>query len=90
MYLGSKVDVYTGMQNLTASEYKQCDCLGTYDTLSKIGNRKPEFVCRGAEVELRLIVLRTCTCGVISHLCHNKLDVVECRKGGPGGDGPGG
>ena len=33
----------------TASEYKQFDCLGSYDTLSGIGKRKCDFVCRGAE-----------------------------------------
>ena len=58
MYLGSQVDVYTMMQNLTASEYKQFDCPGAYDTLSEIGKRKREFFCRGAEVKLRLIVLQ--------------------------------
>ena len=36
MYLGSQVG-------------KQFDCLGTYDTLSKIGKRKREFVCLQAE-----------------------------------------
>ena len=33
------------------------------------------------EFKLRLIILRTCTCEVISHLYRNKLDVVE-RGGG--------
>ena len=47
-----------------------------------------EFICRKAEVKLPLIVLRTCTCGVISHLYRNKLDVTERREGGPGGEGP--
>ena len=46
-------------------KYKQFGFLGTYDTLSEIVNRKREFVCRRAEVELRLTVLRTCTCGVV-------------------------
>ena len=76
------------MQNLTvfdsdgktASEYKQFDCLGTYDTLSEIGNRKREFAWRGAELKMRLIVLRACTCGVI----------LRRGEGGPGGEGPGG
>ena len=44
----------------TASDYKQLYCLGTYDTLSEIGKRKRELICRGAKVKLRLIVLRTC------------------------------
>ena len=52
MYLGCQVDVFTGMHNLTegkiASEYTKFDCLGTYDTVSEIGKRKREFVCRGA------------------------------------------
>ena len=59
MYLGSQIDVDTRMQILpsepkaqTASEYKQFDCLGTYDTLSEIGKRKREFVYRGAGVKL--------------------------------------
>ena len=38
-----------GEDGKTASEYS------TYDTLSQIGKRKREFVCQGAEVELRLI-----------------------------------
>ena len=66
------------MQNLTASEYKQFDCLGT---VSKIGKRKREFVSRGAEVKLRLIVYcvraHACTCGAISYLYRNKLDVAD-------------
>ena len=66
-----------GEDSKTASEYKQLDCLGAYDTLSEIRKRKREFVCRGAEFKLRLIVLRTCTCGVISHLYRNKVDVAE-------------
>ena len=37
---------------------------------------------------MRLIVLRTCTRGVISHLYRNKLDVAERGEGGPGGEGP--
>ena len=61
-----------------------------YDTLSEIEKRKREFVCRGAEVKLRLIVQRTCTCGVISHFYRNKLDVAERGDGGPGGEGLGG
>ena len=61
----------------SASSYKQLNCLGAYNTLSAIRKRKREFVCRGAEFKLRLIVLRTCTCGVISHLYRNKLDVAE-------------
>ena len=84
MYLGSQVDVYTRMQNLT-SEYKQFDCPGAYDTLSEIGKRKREFVCRGAEVKLYYSM---CTCGVISHLYHNKLDVVERGEGDLGGNDP--
>ena len=80
MYLGSQVDV----------KYKKFDCLGTFDTLSDIGKRKREFVCREAEVKLRLIVLRTSTYGVISHLYRNKLDVAETGEGGPGGEGSGG
>ena len=89
MYLDSQIDVYMRIQNLTASEYKQFDFLGTYNTLFKIGKRKREFVCRGGEVKLRLIVLRTCTCGVISRLYREKLDVAERGEGGPGGEGPG-
>ena len=58
------------------SEYKQSDCLGTSDTLSEIEKEKRIFVCQEAEVELRFIVLGTCTCGVISHLYRNKLDVA--------------
>ena len=42
----------------TVSENKQFDCSGAYDILSEIGKRKREFVCRGAEVKLRLIVLQ--------------------------------
>ena len=56
----------------------------------KIEERKREFVYRGAEVELRLIVLRTCTCGVISHLYRNKLDIAERGERGSGGEGFGG
>ena len=63
------------------SEYKQLDCLGTYDTLSKTGKRKREFVRQEAEFKLRLIILRTCTCEVISHLYRNKLDVAERGEG---------
>ena len=68
MYLGSQVVVYTRMQN--ASEHPSINSLAVisaYDALSEIGKRKREFVCRGVEVKLRLIQLRTCTCGVISH-----------------------
>ena len=60
----------------------------TYDTLSEMGKRKREFVCRGAAVQLRLIIPRTCICGIISHLYRNKLDVAERGEGGPGGEGP--
>ena len=68
-----------------ASEYKYpLGGLGKYDTSSEIGKRKREFVCQWAEVKLRLIVLRTCTCGVISHLYRNKLDVIERGEGGSG------
>ena len=74
----------------TASEYTQFDCLGTYDTLSEIGKKKREFVCRGVEVKLRLIVLRTCACGLIPHLYRNKPDVVEREEGGPGSESSGG
>ena len=70
MYLVSQADLNS------ASEYKQFDCLGTYDTLSKIGKKKHEFVCRGAKVKLRLIVLHTRTSGVISHLYRDKFDVA--------------
>ena len=70
-----------GEDGQTASEYKQLDCLGTYDTLSEIGKRKREFVCREAVFKLRLIILRTCTCEVISHLYRNKLDVAERGEG---------
>ena len=88
----------------TASEYKQfyCSqilvvysdavlrgCLSTYDTLSEKGKIKREFVCRGAEVKLRIIVLRTRTCGVISYLYRNKLDVARGGGQGVGGEGPG-
>ena len=74
----------------TASEYKQADCLGTYDTLSEIGKRKREFVCRGAKFKLRSIILRTCTFEVISHLYRNKLDVAQREGRGPGDEGPSG
>ena len=74
----------------TASEYKQLDCLGIYDTLSEIGRRKREFVYREAEFKLRLIIRRTCTGEVISHLYRNKLDVAERGERGPGGEGPSG
>ena len=100
MYLGSHVNVYTRIQNLTFQpkartvklypSIKSLIVEGTYDTLSEIGKRKREFICRGAEVKLRLIVLRTCTCVVISHLYRNKLDVAERGEEGPGGEGPGG
>ena len=53
-----------GEDGKNVSEYKQFDYLSTYDTLSGIGKRKREFFCRGVEVKLRPIVLRTC--GVIS------------------------
>ena len=69
-----------------AVKYKRLDCLGTYDTWSEIGKRKREFVCRGAEFKLRLIVLRTCTCEVTSHLYRNKLDVAERGGRGLGGE----
>ena len=46
--------------------------------------RKREFFCRGAEFKLRLIILRTCTCEVISHLYRNKLDVAERGEGSKG------
>ena len=85
IYRGSQVDVVyedAEFNCKTASEYKQFDCLGTYDTSSETGKRS---VCRGAEVKLRLIVLRTCTCGVILHLHRNKLDVAE--RGGRGSRG---
>ena len=62
--------------------------LGTYDTFSEIGKRKREFVCRGAEFKLRLIILRMCTCEVISHLYRNKLDVAQREERGPGGRKP--
>ena len=39
---------------------------------------------------MRLIILRTCTCEVISHLYRNKLDVGERGERGPGGEGPSG
>ena len=39
---------------------------------------------------MRLTELRTCTCGVISNLYRNKLDVAERGEGGLGGEGPGG
>ena len=57
------------------------DCLGTYDTLSELRKRKRENICRAAEVKLRLIVMRTGTCGVISHRCRNKLNVAESGEG---------
>ena len=65
-----------GSDGKTASEYKQFDCLGRYDSLSGIGKRKRKFVCRGAEVQLRLIVLHTCTCEQILHLYRNKFDIA--------------
>ena len=36
------------------------------------------------------MVLRTCTCEVISHLYRTKLDVNERGERGPGGEGPSG
>ena len=78
------------MDGKIASEYKQLDCLGTYETLSEIGKRKREFVCRGAEFKLRLMILRTFTCELISHLYRNKLDIVQRGGRGPGGGGPSG
>ena len=39
---------------------------------------------------MRLIIPRTCTCKVISHLYRDKLDVAEREGGGPGGEGPSG
>ena len=39
--------------------------------------RKREFVYQEEEVKLRLIVMRTCICDVISHPYHNRLDVAE-------------
>ena len=50
--------------------------------------RKREFVCQEEEVKLRLIVLRTCICGVMSHPYHNKLDVAERRKRVQGAKAP--
>ena len=96
MYRGSQIYVYTRMQNLpsepkegkAASEYKQFDCLGTDDTLSEIGKRKRESVCRRAEVKLRLIVLRACRCGVIPLLYRNKLNVTERKEGVQGAKTP--
>ena len=95
MYRGSEVDLYTKMQSLRyelkaravklhASRYKQFNCQGTINNLSEIGKRKHEFVCRGTEEKLSLIVLSTCTCGVISHLNRKKLDVAERGEGVPG------
>ena len=66
--------------------YEQLDCMGTYDTLTEIGKRKREFVYREAEFKLRSIILRTCTCEVISHLYRNKLDVAERGGRGPGAE----
>ena len=37
---------------------------------------------------MRLIVLRTGTCGVILHLHRNKLDVAEKGEDGPGAEAP--
>ena len=71
----------------TAWKYKQSDCIGTYEALSEIGKRKRKFVCRGAKIKLRSIVLHTCTCKVISHLYRNKLDVDKRGEGGPGSGG---
>ena len=51
--------LYNSILCTEAVEYEQFDCLGTYDILSKIGKRKREFVCRGAKVKLRLIVLHS-------------------------------
>ena len=59
------------------SPHKQFDSLGTYGTLSEKGKRKREFVYRGAKVKLRLIILRACTSGLISHLYRKKLHVSE-------------
>ena len=70
-----------GDHGKTAFEYEQFDCLDSYDTSSEIGQRKREFVCRGAEVKLRLIVLRMCACGVLSHLYWGRES---------GGESPGG
>ena len=75
-----------GSDGKTASAF---DCLGVYDTLSEIGKRKREFICWGAEVKLRLIVLRMCKCGVISHFYRKKLDVAERGEGGPGSESSG-
>ena len=72
-----------GKDGKTASEY-----MILYDTLSEIGKKKREFVCRETEVKLRSIVLRMWTCRVISHLCRNKLDVAERGKGVQGAKAP--
>ena len=77
-----------GEDGKTACEYKQLDCLGTYDTFSEIGKRKREFVCREAELKLRLIILRTCTCKVISYLYRNKLDIAGREEGVQGAKAP--
>ena len=50
--------------------------------------RKHEFLCQEEEVKLRLIVLRKCICGVISHPYHNKLDVAERGKRVQGAEAP--
>ena len=101
MYWDSEVDVYTRVQNLT-SELKArtvklhpiiktlTTYIHSYDTLSEIGKRKRKFVWRAAKVKLRSIVLRTYTCGAISHRYRNKRDVAERGEGAPEGEGPGG
>ena len=48
--------------------------------LSGIGKRKREFVCRGTEIKLRLIVMRTCTSGVHIFIVTN-LTLPKGRKG---------
>ena len=91
LYEDAEFNVWAeGEDDKTASEYKQLNCLGTYDTLSEIGKRKREFVWRGAKFKLRLIILRTCTCEVISHRYRNKLDVAQREGRGPGDGGPSG
>ena len=51
MYLSSEVDLSEG----------QIYCLGTYDTLSKIGRKSANLSAQGV-VEWRLIVQRTQVC----------------------------
>ena len=81
MYLGGQVDVYVQGCRIYLPR-----CIQHF-----IWNREQKApISAEKRKSLRLVVLHTCTCRVISHLYRNKLDVAKKGKGGPRGEGPGG